>query len=69
MQFVGRSNMLKFIARIVPTFIDAPIVLLTGSSAGGLGALMSCNQVGDAFIDNTTAPGGMRLFVVRSPSR
>jgi Pectinacetylesterase len=60
-QFVGRANMLKFLARIVPTFRDAPVVLLTGSSAGGLGALMTAPFVVDAYIDLKL---GARVFVV-----
>ncbi|MBN1656162.1 MAG: hypothetical protein JXA30_20505 [Deltaproteobacteria bacterium] len=61
MQFVGKPNMLKFLARIVPTFSDAPIVLLTGSSAGGLGALMNTNEVADSWIDQNK---GAHIFVV-----
>jgi hypothetical protein len=64
MQFVGRPNMEKFVARIVPTFSDAPIVLLTGSSAGGIGALLNTPLVADGFYENSTAPGGVRMFVV-----
>jgi len=60
-QFVGRSNMLKFVARIVPTFSDAQVVLLTGSSAGGIGALMSCPIFVDGFIDQAK---GARVLVV-----
>ncbi len=60
-QFVGRENMKKFIARIVPTFSDAKVVLLTGSSAGGIGALISSPLVVDAFIDQGK---GARVFVV-----
>ncbi len=60
-QFVGRTNMLKFLARIIPTFKDAPIVVLTGSSAGGLGALLTAPFVVDAYIDLKL---GGRVFVV-----
>jgi hypothetical protein len=60
-QFVGRTNMLKFLARIVPTFRDAPVVLLTGSSAGGLGALLTAPFVIDSYIDLNL---GARVFVV-----
>ncbi|MBN1654753.1 MAG: hypothetical protein JXA30_13360 [Deltaproteobacteria bacterium] len=61
MQFVGKPNMLKFLGRIVPTFPRAPIVLLTGSSAGGLGALMNTSEVADSWVDLNT---GTRIFVV-----
>jgi hypothetical protein len=60
-QFVGRTNMLKFLARIVPTFKDAKVVVLTGSSAGGLGALLTAPFIMDAYIDLGT---GARGFVV-----
>jgi hypothetical protein len=60
-QFVGRLNMLKFLSRIVPTFKDAPVVLLTGSSAGGLGALLTAPFIMDAYIDLKL---GGRVFVV-----
>jgi hypothetical protein len=60
-QFVGRTNMLKFLSRIIPTFKDAPVVVLTGSSAGGLGALLTAPFVVDAYIDLNL---GGRVFVV-----
>jgi hypothetical protein len=60
-QFVGRNNMLKFLARIVPTFDDAQTIVLTGSSAGGLGALLTAPFLMDAYIDLNT---GARGFVV-----
>jgi hypothetical protein len=60
-QFVGRTNMLKFVSRIVPTFKDAEVVVLTGSSAGGLGALLTAPFIMDAYIDLGT---GARGFVV-----
>ncbi len=60
-QFVGKSNMMKFISRIVATFKDAPVVMLTGSSAGGLGALLNAPYVMDAYIDVGL---GARGFVV-----
>ncbi len=59
--FVGRTNMLKFLARIVPTFADAPVIVLTGSSAGGLGALLTAPFLMDAYID---LGHGARVFVV-----
>jgi hypothetical protein len=48
-QFVGYSNMQKFVSRIAPTFADARKVLLAGTSAGGYGAGLNFNQVQDAF--------------------
>jgi hypothetical protein len=60
-QFVGKTNMLKFIARIVPTFSDAQIVLLSGSSAGGIGALLNAPFLADAYID---VGKGARVFVL-----
>ena len=49
-QFVGYLNMKLFISRIVPTFKDkVSRVVLTGSSAGGFGALLNYSMVQDAF--------------------
>jgi hypothetical protein len=48
-QFVGYRNMTKFLSRIVPTFRSADKVLLTGASAGGIGAGMNFNQTQDGF--------------------
>ena len=50
-QFVGKINMQKFLGRIVPTFSDSQIVMLAGSSAGGIGALLNATYFADAFID------------------
>jgi|GEM_PF-2482218 len=50
-QFVGKTNMQKFLGRIVPTFSDSQIVMLAGSSAGGIGALLNATYFADAFID------------------
>jgi hypothetical protein len=47
--FVGYMNMQKFVGHIVPTFSDAPRVVLTGTSAGSFGAGLNFNQVQDAF--------------------
>lgn len=58
-QFVGHLNMLKFLGRIVPTFKDAPVVLLAGSSAGGIGSLGNAPVVLDSFIDQGN---GARIF-------
>jgi hypothetical protein len=59
--FVGHTNMLAFLSRIVPTFDDASVVVLTGSSAGGLGALLTAPYLADAYID---LGFGARMFVV-----
>jgi hypothetical protein len=48
-QFVGYTNMQKFIGRIVPTFPKVTRVVLTGASAGGFGALLNYSMVQDAF--------------------
>ena len=48
--FVGYHNMLKFTARIVPTFkTKIKLVLLAGSSAGGFGAALNYSMVQDSF--------------------
>ncbi len=47
--FVGYLNMQKFIGRLVPTFASVDQVVLTGSSAGGLGAGLNFGMVQDAF--------------------
>ena len=60
-QFVGKNNMQKFIARIVPTFKDAKVVLLAGSSAGGIGSLLNYTYLADAYIDQGN---GARVFVL-----
>ncbi|MCA9691776.1 MAG: pectin acetylesterase-family hydrolase [Nannocystaceae bacterium] len=48
-QFVGYRNMGAFLERIVPTFVDAPHVLVTGISAGGFGAAFNYDRIADAF--------------------
>jgi hypothetical protein len=48
-QFQGRPNLERFLERLVPTFADARQVLLTGVSAGGLGALVNYGVVQSAF--------------------
>lgn len=48
-QFVGYRNMTRFLSRIIPTFRDAGKVLLTGASAGGIGAAANFNQTQDGF--------------------
>jgi hypothetical protein len=52
-QFVGYSNMQKFIARIVPTFKNqVSRVILTGASAGSFGAGLNLSLVQDSFGDS-----------------
>jgi Pectinacetylesterase len=48
-QFVGYRNMTKFLSRLIATFPNAGKVLLTGASAGGLGAAANFNQAQDGF--------------------
>ncbi|MGH7269969.1 MAG: pectin acetylesterase-family hydrolase, partial [Polyangiaceae bacterium] len=48
-QFVGYRNMTLFLSRIIPTFASARTVLLTGTSAGGVGAAANFNQAQDGF--------------------
>ncbi len=48
-EHVGFSNVTHDLRRIVPTFRDPAMVLLTGASAGGLGALANFDQVQQAF--------------------
>jgi len=60
-QFVGKTNMLKFISRIVATYPDAGVVLLSGSSAGGIGSLLNYTYLADAYIDQGK---GARVFVL-----
>jgi hypothetical protein len=47
--FVGHTNLQSYIGRIVPTFPNVTKVLLTGSDAGGLGALLNYGMVQDTF--------------------
>lgn len=46
---VGRLNMMAFLDRVVPTFVDPPQVLVTGTSAGGFAASASVELVQWAF--------------------
>ena len=49
-QFLGYPNMKAFISRLVPTFrTDVDHVVLSGSSAGSIGALFNVSMVSDAF--------------------
>ncbi|MFW5875472.1 MAG: pectin acetylesterase-family hydrolase [Myxococcota bacterium] len=50
-QFVGYRNTGLFLERIVPTFADAELVVLTGASAGGFGAAANAAQVQRDFGD------------------
>ena len=46
---VGYLNVTEYLRRLAPTFRGAEQVLLTGSSAGGFGALANYDQVAQAF--------------------
>lgn len=46
---VGFRNVTRYLTRIVPTFPNATDVILTGRSAGGLGAIVNFDQVQRAF--------------------
>jgi hypothetical protein len=50
--FVGYNNMKLFIGHLVPTFPNLARIVLTGSSAGGLGAALNLGMVQDAFTTN-----------------
>ncbi|MCS6797797.1 MAG: pectinacetylesterase family protein [Myxococcota bacterium] len=45
----GYINMSRYLERLVPTFEDVELVLLTGSSAGGIGTMANYDQVARAF--------------------
>lgn len=45
----GYQNMQEFLKQIVPTFCDAPSVVLAGSSAGGFGAVFTYELVKTSF--------------------
>ena len=47
--FVGYANIGLYLERIVPTFEGASRVVLSGSSAGGFGALFNYDRVAQAF--------------------
>jgi len=49
--FLGYVNMGHFLNRIVPTFADASMVVITGSSAGGFGAAFNFDRTQAAFGD------------------
>jgi hypothetical protein len=46
-QFVGFDTANKVLGRVVPTFPDAKKALITGSSAGGMGALLHSHRWAD----------------------
>lgn len=48
---VGYANATAALARIVPTFLDAPQVVVAGFSAGGIGATGNYHQIASAFED------------------
>jgi hypothetical protein len=50
-QFVGKDNMQRFMERIIPTFADAEVAMMAGSSAGGIGTLLNATYFADGFID------------------
>ena len=52
-QFAGRRNMERFVDLLAPYFRDREHVLLTGSSAGGYGALYNVGLVAEAFPEAT----------------
>jgi hypothetical protein len=47
--FVGYNNTKLFVGHIVPTFPNMQRVVVTGSSAGGLGAVFNFGMIQDAF--------------------
>jgi hypothetical protein len=47
--FTGYSNFAAYLRRVVPTFATASRVILSGSSAGGFGALLNWGQTQSAF--------------------
>jgi hypothetical protein len=54
MHFVGHANLQAYLERLVPTFADAELVVLAGSSAGGLGAMFNYQLVANSFGDTHT---------------
>lgn len=50
--FTGYDNVGAYLERLVPTFSDATEVILSGSSAGGFGAMLNYKQVQSAFGPN-----------------
>jgi len=48
-QFVGFANTSVVLGRVVATFTEAKKALITGSSAGGIGALLNAHRLADLF--------------------
>lgn len=68
-RFVGYLNTQKFLLRIVPTFADTTDVLLTGSSAGGIGTYATSLPLQRAFpkikvkmVDDSGPPASKAIF-------
>jgi len=49
--FVGHTNVLTALERIGPTFADAPRILVLGTSAGGIGALINFPSIAAGWPD------------------
>jgi hypothetical protein len=47
--------------RIIPTFADAEVAMLAGSSAGGIGTLLNATYFADGFIDQGK---GVRIVIL-----
>ncbi|HET8937273.1 MAG TPA: pectin acetylesterase-family hydrolase [Polyangiales bacterium] len=60
-QFVGKTNMQKFLERIIPTFADAQVAMMSGSSAGGIGTLLNATYFADGMIDQGQ---GVRMMIL-----
>jgi hypothetical protein len=48
-QFVGYANLELFLDRVVPTFPNVKLVVLTGSSAGGMGTVYNASHIARRF--------------------
>jgi hypothetical protein len=66
-QFVGYENTTLFFSRIIPTFPKPDAVILTGSSAGGFGALFNAQKLADGYLD-FRGPGARMRFIAVSDS-
>lgn len=49
---VGYNNVSYFLNKVAPHFIDAEHILVTGSSAGGLGSLINFDRIAQTFTDS-----------------
>ncbi|MGD8860183.1 MAG: pectin acetylesterase-family hydrolase [Myxococcales bacterium] len=56
-EFQGYDNTMQVLGRVVATFQDAEKALLTGSSAGGVGALLHGGTFADMLVDYTSTRG------------